>query len=194
MIRQTSLSGIANRYVSITPGPGQRTRARRRRADPAGRHAGPVDIDQLFDTFRPRARRALQHVIKGQAGIYVDRGPEANRSYKFLNPGLSATERLFAELTRDEKVFTDFIVQTGGLMNTIASRRGELTSLVSNTNEFLGAIADENTSLERSLVALPPFLRQSNTTFVNLRGDARRPRPVRRRSEARDQGPGALPA
>ena len=32
-----------------------------------------------------------------------------------------------------------------------------------------GAIAAENEALDRSLAALPPFLRQANTTFVNLR-------------------------
>ena len=169
VIRQTSLSGIANRYVSITPGPDDNPELSSTEPLPQQYTVAPVDIDQLFDTFRPRARRALQKVIEGQAGVYVDRGPEANRAYKFLNPGLSSTERLFAELTRDQQVFTDFIVDTGDVVNSIAGRRTELTQLVSNANEALGAIARENSSLDRDLVALPPFLRQSNTTFVNLR-------------------------
>ena len=169
VIRQTSLSGIANRYISITPGPNNADELSSTEPLPQQYTVAPVDIDQLFDTFRPRARRALQQVIEGQAGIYVDRGPEANRTYKFFNPGLSSTEKLFAELTRDEKVFTDFIVDTGEVTNSLASRRGEITDLVSNANEFLGAIAQENSSLDRLLVALPPALRQSNTTFVNLR-------------------------
>ena len=169
VIRQTSLSGIANRYVAIAPGPNDSPELSSTDPLPQQYTVAPVDIDQLFDTFRPRARRALQDVIEGQAGIYVDRGPEANRTYKFFNPGLSSTERLFAELTRDERVFTDFLVDTGKVTNSIASRRDDLTSLVSNANEALGAIARENSSLDRDLVALPPFLRQSNTTFVNLR-------------------------
>ncbi|MGI8461269.1 MAG: MlaD family protein, partial [Solirubrobacterales bacterium] len=169
VIRQPSLSAVANRYVSISPGPDNAEEL-----DPAEPLSqvdtvAPVDIDQLFDAFRPRARRALQDVIEGQAGIYVNRGPEANRAYKFLSAGLSSTEQLFAELTRDQEVFTNFVADTGSVMNAVAARRGDLTSLVSNTNEALGAIADENSSLERILVALPPALRQSNTTFVNLR-------------------------
>ena len=51
----------------------------------------------------------------------------------------------------------------------MAARRNDLSSLVSNANTALGAIATENQSLDRSLVALPPALRQANTTFVNLR-------------------------
>ena len=169
VIRLTSLSGVANRYISVTPGPSNEPELDPDVPLPQADTVAPVDLDQLFDTFRPRARRALQQVIEGQAGIYVDRGPEANRAYKFFNPGISSTEKLFAELTRDQQVFTDFVVDTGKVMNSLASRRTELTSLVSNANEALGAIARENTALDQDLALLPPFLRQSNTTFVNLR-------------------------
>ena len=169
VIRQTSLSGIANRYVSITPGPDNADELETSDVITQADTQAPVDIDQLFDTFRPRARKALQKVIQGQATLYTGRGPEANRSYKFLSPGLSSTERLFAELTRDQEVFTNFVVDTGSVVNAIAARRDDLTSLVSNADEALGAIASQNEALDRSLVALPPTLRQSNTTFVNLR-------------------------
>jgi phospholipid/cholesterol/gamma-HCH transport system substrate-binding protein len=172
VVRLTSLSGVANRYVSLSPGPNSGEGATELDESDVITQAettSPVDIDQLFDTFRPRARRALQDVIRGQAGIYVGRGKAANRSYKFLNSGLSSTERLFAELTSDQKVFTDFIAETGSLVNRVASRRDDLSGLVSNTNEALGAIASQNSALERTLVALPPALRQSNTTFVDLR-------------------------
>jgi phospholipid/cholesterol/gamma-HCH transport system substrate-binding protein len=169
VIRTTSLSGVANRYISLTPGPNNAPELDERGVITQADTTAPVDLDQLFDTFRPRARRALAKVIQGQAALYAGRGPEANRSYRFLSPGLSSTERLFAELTRDQRVFTDFVVDTGSLVNAIAARRDDLSGLVSNTNEALGAVASQNEALDRSLAALPPALRQSNTTFVNLR-------------------------
>ena len=49
------------------------------------------------------------------------------------------------------------------------SRRDDLAALTENANQALGAIAQRNAEFDRSLVALPPFLRQANTTFVNLR-------------------------
>jgi phospholipid/cholesterol/gamma-HCH transport system substrate-binding protein len=169
VIRTTSLSGVANRYVSVTPGPNNAPELGDQEVITQADTTAPVDLDQLFDIFRPRARRALAKVIQGQAALYAGRGPEANRSYKFLSPGLSATERLFAELTRDQQVFTDFVVDTGSLVNAIAARRDDLSGLVSNTNQALGAVASQNEALDRTLAALPPALRQSNTTFVNLR-------------------------
>ena len=40
---------------------------------------------------------------------------------------------------------------------------------MSNTNQAMGAIADESASLQRALELLPGTLRKANTTFVNLR-------------------------
>ena len=66
-------------------------------------------------------------------------------------------------------MLTDFIVNGGKVVTAVAQKRDELTSLVSNANTALGAIAGQNASLDRALQVLPPTLRQANTTFVNLR-------------------------
>lgn len=169
MIRTTSLSGVANRYISVTPGPDNADELSDSDVITQADTVAPVDIDQLFDTFRPRTRRALEKVFEGQAALYAGRGPEANRAYKFLSPGLSSTEKLFAELTRDQELFTNFVVDTGSVVNAIAERRDDLSGLVSNTNQALGAVASQNDALDRTLSALPPALRQADTFFVNLR-------------------------
>jgi phospholipid/cholesterol/gamma-HCH transport system substrate-binding protein len=169
VIRTTSLSGIANRYVSVTPGPDNAPALDDEDVITAQDTTSPVDLDQLFDIFRPKERRALRNVIQGFATSYTGRGEEANETYKYLNPGLSTTQRLLAELTRDQEVFTRFLVDGSRVVNAIAERRNDLSALTSNANQALGAIARENQAFDRTLVALPPTLRQANTTFVNLR-------------------------
>ena len=70
IIRATSLSGIANRYVALTPGPELQPQARRRRARWAPtRTTSIVDLDQLFNTLDPETRAALQSVIQGSATL-----------------------------------------------------------------------------------------------------------------------------
>ena len=169
VIRATSLSGVANRYIAVTPGPDNGPALEDDEVITAERTIAPVDLDQLFDVFRPRERRGLRNVIQGFAATYTGRGEAANETYKYLNPGLSSAQRLLAELTRDQQVFTDFLVDGSRVVNAIAERRNDLSALTSNANEALGAIAQENEAFDRTLVALPPFLRQANTTFVNLR-------------------------
>ena len=153
-------------------------RARRRTASPssptsavitADETTAPVDLDQLFNALDEPTRRALQNVIKGQAAIYTGNTEAARETYKYFAPGLQATERLLAELTSDQAALSRFLVDGSTALGAIAERRDDLAALTSNANQALGAIAARNEEFDRALVALPPAMRQANTTFVNLR-------------------------
>ena len=169
VIRATSLSGIANRYVSITPGPNNEPTLPDGATVDRGNTTSIVDLDQLFNAFRPKTRKALQNVIKGSAQLYAGHTEGARRSYKYFEPALSTGRQLLDEVTRDQRTFTQFLVTGSKALGAIAQRRNDLSALTQNANQALGAIAQENSSLDRVLVALPPALRQANTTFVNLR-------------------------
>ena len=168
-IRATSLSGIANRYISVSPGPNSEPELPADSTLPATATSAPVDIDQLFNTFDRRTRDGLAEFIQGQAAVYTGNEEEANEAYKYLAPGLQSTTRLLEELTRDEETFSEFLASGSTILGAIAERRDDLSALTQNANEALAAIAAENDAFDRSLVALPPALRQANTTFVNLR-------------------------
>ena len=169
IIRATSLSGIANRYVSIQPGPDNNPELGSDAIISEVDTTSPVDIDQLFNTLRGPERQALRNVIQGSATVYAGNGPAANQTYKYLSPSLVATDRLLAELNRDSGTLTDFLVNGASVVSSIAQRRGDLSSLTQNANEALGAIASQNRSFDQALVSLPGALRQANTTFHNLR-------------------------
>jgi phospholipid/cholesterol/gamma-HCH transport system substrate-binding protein len=168
-VRATSLSGIANRYVSLTMGPNNAPVIPDGATLTTDKTTTPVDIDQLFDIFNPKARRSLQKVIQGYSTTYAGAELDANRTYKYLAPGLQSTTKLLGELNSDQQAFEKFIVSGAKTFGAVAERRDDLAALTQNANQALGAIAQENTSLDRTLVALPPAMRQANTTFVNLR-------------------------
>jgi phospholipid/cholesterol/gamma-HCH transport system substrate-binding protein len=169
VIRLTSLSGIANRYVALTPAPSDS------KALPDGGRlefdstTDVVDLDQVFNTLDPEARKDLQGVIEGFAAQYQGKGREAGESAEYFNPFLSSSRRLVSELTRDEGALTDLIVNTSRAVTAIAERRDDLSSLVGNANATSRAIGQENVALARALGLLPTTLRRANTTFVNLR-------------------------
>ncbi|HET7120926.1 MAG TPA: MCE family protein [Solirubrobacterales bacterium] len=168
-IRATSLSGVANHYVSISPGPN---------SNPAlgdGAELGlsstttPVDIDQFFNTFPPSVRRGLSNFIRGNATIYSGQGENANDSYKYFGTALDRTSAFARELTADQRLLSRFIVSSARLSTAVAGRGEQLSSAVSNATTAFSAIASQNTALDQTLRELPPVMRQSNTTFVNLR-------------------------
>jgi len=168
-IRATSLSGIANRYIALTPGANSAPELPEGTLLEADATTAPVDLDQLFNTLDPKARKSLQQVIRGSAVQYDGKGKEANDGARYFNPALSTTGRLVNEITRDQKVFTDFLVSSSKVVTALAEKRTELSALVGNANQATAAIGDERESLERALGVLPQTLRRANTTFVNLR-------------------------
>ena len=169
VIRLTSLSGVANRYIDLQLAGANREEIRDGGTIEASETTSAVDLDQLISTFDRKARVDLQGVIAGFGKQYDGRSEEASRGWYYLNPQLSATSRLFEELTHDTPAFEKFIVASGRLVTTLAERRDDLTGLVDELADFTGDLAARRTELADSISQLPPFMRRANTTFVNLR-------------------------
>jgi phospholipid/cholesterol/gamma-HCH transport system substrate-binding protein len=168
-IRATSLSGIANRYISLKPGPNSG-----QKIDDGGRlgvddTSAPVDLDVLFNTLDPKTREGLRNLVRGSGDWYDGKAQQARESTKYFAPWLSTSSDLTSELTLDQAVFSRFIKDGAATLTAIASRRDDLSALVSNTNQAMAAIGDESTALQQALTLLPGTLRKANTTFVNLR-------------------------
>ena len=169
IIKQTSLSGIANRYVDLEIGPGTNS------AIESGGRIGPestetaVELDELFDLFDPVTRVAVQDFFEGSDKMIRGKGQELQRGIKYLNPTLSTSRRLFRELSKDERLLARFLIDSGRLTSTLSARSTELTGVVRNLNGTFGALASEKGALAESIDRLPPFMRRANTTFVNLR-------------------------
>jgi len=168
-IRATSLSGVANHYVSISPGPNSSPALDEGAELGLASTTTPIDIDQLFNTFPPSVRKGLSNFIKGNSAIYAGQGPAANDAYKYFGPALNRTDAFVKELNSDQRLFERFVVSSAKLSTTVAQRGEALSSAISNANTAFDAISTQNVALDQTLRRLPPVMRQANTTFVNLR-------------------------
>ncbi|MFN2616842.1 MAG: MlaD family protein [Thermoleophilaceae bacterium] len=168
-IRQFSQSGLANRYIDLTlPPNGSRDIPDGGLIDSA-RTTTAVDIDELFNTLDPPTRRALQKFFKNQARQFRGKADLANTGWQYLNPNFATSSRLFRELTRDEPTLKAFLVQSAKLLTALAEKKQDLSELIPNLNDTFRALGDQKRALYEAVVNLPPFMRQANTTFVNLR-------------------------
>ena len=170
IIRQASLSGVANRYIDLQLPPGDRTAT-----IPSGGVIGQgetttaVDLDQLFNTFDPRTRKALSGLIRGENDVYAGRGAQAGAGWAYLNPALAASDRLFQEVNVDTPLLQRFIGATSKLVTDVADRRTQLSGLVDHLSTTTTALARQSDALGDGIGRLPDFMRRANTTFVNLR-------------------------
>ena len=168
-IRATSLSGVANHYVSISPGPNSSPALEDGAELGLSSTTTPVDIDQLFNTFPPSVRKGLSDFIKGNAAIFENQGEAGNRAFKYFGPVLNRTDAFVKELNSDQRLLEDFVVSSAKLSTTVSRRGEQLSSAIGNANAAFEAISSQNVAFDQTLRRLPPVMRQANTTFVNLR-------------------------
>jgi len=168
-IRATSLSGVANHYISLSPGPNSNPALAEGATLGLGSTTTEVDLDQFLNTFPDPVRRALGQFVRGNATQFRGRGKDANRAYEYFGPALDRTGAFVGELNADQRLLERFVVSSSKLTTAVSQRGEQLSSAVANASQAFGAIAGQNEALDQSLRGLPPFMRQANTTFVNLR-------------------------
>lgn len=167
-IYEDSLSGIASKYVTLEPGPPDAPEI------PDGGVIGEqdtssaVNLDQVLNLFDARTRAGLSNFIRGEAASLQDRGRQANQALEYLAPGLQSAGQVTSELTRDQPVFDQLLVQGADALSALASRSAQLTQLIANTNGATGAIASQSQALQQALALLPSTLRRSTTTLAGL--------------------------
>ena len=169
MIRQASLSGVANRYIDLQMAPDGAEEIPDGGVIEQEDTTTAVDLDQLFNTFDDPTRKDLQKLIRGLGRQHKGRGAEMNPGFLYLNPSLSASSRLFRELNRDSELLERFVVSSSQLVTDLADRREDLSGLVDHLATTTTAIGNEQAALRESVGRLPDFMRRANTTFLNLR-------------------------
>jgi phospholipid/cholesterol/gamma-HCH transport system substrate-binding protein len=165
----TSLSGVANHYISLSPGPNSSPALDEGATLGLASTTSAVDLDQFINSFPGSVRKALGKLIRGFGEWYSGVGPKANAAYKYFAPGLNRAAAFAHGLNADSRLLTQFVVNTSKLSTAVAARGEQLSSAISNANTAFNAIAAQTQAFNQTLELLPPVFRQSNTTFVNLR-------------------------
>jgi phospholipid/cholesterol/gamma-HCH transport system substrate-binding protein len=169
IIRDPGLSSIAARYVQLDLGSATAPKIPNGGLIPSSNTTSEVDLDQLFNSLDAPTRKGLQQVFQGSASQYAGKGRMAQLAWEYLNPAIAASSLLFHELNRDTSKFTRFVVNSSNLVTDLAQRQANLSGLVSHLSTTFSALAHQQVALGQSIQRLPPFMRMTNTTFVNLR-------------------------
>jgi phospholipid/cholesterol/gamma-HCH transport system substrate-binding protein len=170
-IRSYSLSGIANRQVQLTlPPDGEDGGEIENGGTLTQRETiSEVDLDEVFNTLDPKTVKDFKRVIQGFEISYEGIGRQANRGLRYFNPFLSTSRRVLSELSADDRALERLVVDTSNLSGALAERAPDISALVGNLNLMMNAIGDRKQRLARAIELLPNFMREANTTFVNLR-------------------------
>ena len=184
-IRSTSLSGIANRYVAIAPGPNDAQVIPDGGQIPGEDTRVSVDLDQVLNSLDAATQRDLDRFIRASSKLTRGHEKEAGEGLRALNPALSQSAQTARELAGDRRALERFVVEAADVSSAVASRPSDLDQLVGNAASSIGALSRQDAALDSALRRLPPTLRSTNTTLVNLRSTLAALRPAVRRGQAR---------
>jgi phospholipid/cholesterol/gamma-HCH transport system substrate-binding protein len=169
IVKQTSLPGIAGRYIDVQLGPADGAEIEDGGTVGTDHTRTVLELDEVFSIFDKPTRRAFQDFVAGNAVSLKGRGAELRRGIHYLNPALSTGSRLFDELTRDDQLLEQFLVDSSTLVTALADRSSDLSGAVSGLGRTFGALGRQHRALVDSVELLPPVMRRANATFVNLR-------------------------
>ena len=170
IIRQTSLSGVANRYVDLQLGGADQPDIDDGETLDTDRTEAAVDLDELFNTFDPETRAGVSKSVEFLRDFQAGSEDEANAALRYLNPALSSSSRLLQEVNRDTPDLRRFVDETAKLVTDVSARDDVLAGLVRNLATTAQSLTSNGEALGESIGLLPDVLRKGNSTFVDLRG------------------------
>lgn len=175
-IRLFSLSGVANRYVSLAPGPNSAPEIDSGGVIKADNTEPPVDLDQVLNSFSPKVTKGLQDFLRGSASQYQDdpstplnETTYGNLGLRWVAPFFDAGARLAAGVAKDDETLAQFLVVSARATDTLAGQKEAIRAMFTNLTRFTTAVSAESAELDRALAILPTTLQQGTQAFEALR-------------------------
>lgn len=169
-IRSLGLSGVANRFVDLSPGLDSSPEIDDGGMIGVDRTRGVVDLDVLLDSLTPKTRRDIQGIVRDAATALTPKAAkQTNAGIHLFNPAVAQLTALGRELTHDQAALGSLVNHTASLTAVLARHRQALGSGIESTAGILTTVANEREQLARALAAAPESLRTTTTTLRRLR-------------------------
>ena len=192
-IRATCLAGVANHYVSISPGPNSNPALDEGATLGLGSTTTPVDLDQFLNTFPTPVRRGLGQFVRGNAAIYSGRAEDANQTFKYFGPALNRTGAFLHELNADQALLRRFVVSSSEAHHRRRRTRQPALQRDLQREHRLRRDRPSEHRLRPDPAAAAAGLPPEQHDLRQPPRRARRRRTAVRNGEAGDEEPGALP-
>jgi phospholipid/cholesterol/gamma-HCH transport system substrate-binding protein len=176
MLRQKSLLGET--YVDLSPGdPSKGTIPDDGELTDSSVHE-TVELDEIFRTFDEDTQQAFQTWMQSQASAVNGRGADYNATFGNLPEFVEEGDDILTELYAQSRAISGTVRGTGVLFDAISKRDGQLSRLITESNELLQVTAARNREFAAIWEELPEFSRQSRLTLPRLTQLANRADPV----------------
>jgi ABC-type transporter Mla subunit MlaD len=170
MLRTKTLLGET--YVELSPGSNNEPSLPEDSTLPPAQVTESVQLDEIFQAFDPKTRRAFQTWMQ-EAAVAIE-GQGQNLSYAIGNfdPTFTEFEQLFRVLNSQKLAVSKLFSNGSKTFEALRGREGELANLITSSNELFKTTANRNQDIEALFRAFPTFLDESRLTVDRLQGFA----------------------
>jgi phospholipid/cholesterol/gamma-HCH transport system substrate-binding protein len=179
-IRTVGLTGVANRFVELQPGPSTGAEIPNDGTLTTAETRGIVDLDVLLDALDPATRERLQGIIRNGEKVFKDRTTAANEGLQYLSPALFQSSELAQELVYDRAALEKLIVDGATTAGALASRDTDISQGITSTATTLRAVASQREALADAIRRAPALLNRPGGILGELRQTLREVRPALR--------------
>lgn len=169
---------LGETFVELTPG----TRGARRIADGGrlrdGQVAETVELDEIFQTYDPTTRKAIQLWQQELGRGIQGRGENLNNALGQLPEFTDSGADLLEVLYRQERAVRGLFRDTGVVYEAITRDEGKLGSLIRNSNALFSQTASQREALAEAFHIFPTFLDESRLTLERVEDFSRHARPL----------------
>ena len=140
--------------------------------------AETVELDEIFQTYDPTTRKAIQMWQQELGRGMKGRGQNLNNALGQLPEFTDSSSDLLEVLYRQEGAVRGLFRDTGVVYEALTQDENKLTSLIRNSHALFGQTASERESLAEAFQIFPTFLDESRLTLKRLEGFSRHARPL----------------
>jgi phospholipid/cholesterol/gamma-HCH transport system substrate-binding protein len=183
ILRQKTLLGET--YVELSPGAGGARGGGNESvlvpdggSIPEGQVAETVELDEILRTFDPVTRQRFSTWLDQQGQAVRGQAEAINDTLALLTPFAENTDDVLRVLRLQSDATHRFVRDTGVVFGALSERKGQLRSLIDNSNQVWSAIASRDQALADTFRVFPTFLRESRATTLRTSAFARDTNPL----------------
>jgi virulence factor Mce-like protein len=129
-----------------------------------GQISPTVELDEIFRAFDAKTREAFRVWLDQQGRAFEGRGEDINDALGNLAPFANDARAVLEILDRQERATQQLVRDTGEVFAALTERKGQLQSLIVNSNRLFETTAARDAELAETFRLFPTFLDESRLT------------------------------
>ncbi|HEX8744972.1 MAG TPA: MlaD family protein [Thermoleophilaceae bacterium] len=169
---------LGETFVELTPGTGAAPKIHDGGRLDDGQVAETVELDEIFQTYDPTTRKAIQLWQQELGRGVKGRGESVNNALGQLPEFTDGGADLLQVLYRQERAVRGLFRDTGEVYGAITQDEGKLASLIRNSHALFSQTSAQREALAEAFFIFPTFLDESRITLKRLEDFSRHARPL----------------